>query len=72
MTDEELIRLINRALDLFSAEQKLDGPAALARELDVDPATIWRWRRAEIGKGCKKLIPLVDHAARTVPPVENV
>lgn len=50
--------LVNEALDQLMRRRNI-SVAALAAELDVDPATIWRWRQGDLGKAASILIPLV-------------
>lgn len=55
---ESAVILVNEALDSLMRRRKL-SVAALADELQVDPATIWRWRQGDLGKAASILIPLV-------------
>jgi transposase-like protein len=50
--------LVNEALDQLMRRRNI-GVAALAEELDIDPATLWRWRQGDLGKAASILIPLV-------------
>lgn len=54
----DLTTLINQALDRLKQRERLNE-TALAQRLDVDPATIWRWRRGEVGAAATVLLPLV-------------
>ena len=50
--------IINETLDRIQKRRNI-GVGALASELGVDPATIWRWRQGDIGKAAAILIPLI-------------
>jgi transcriptional regulator with XRE-family HTH domain len=50
--------LINETLDRIQERERLTDQA-LARKLDVDPATVWRWRNGDVGKAATILLPLV-------------
>ena len=52
--------IINETLDRIQERERLNDQA-LARKLDVDPATIWRWRNGDVGKAAVILLPLVIH-----------
>lgn len=56
MSDVRVI--VNETLDRIRARERL-SEEGLARKLDVDPATIYRWRRGDLGKAATTLIPLV-------------
>lgn len=50
--------IINEVLDRIQDRERLTDQA-LARKLQVDPATIWRWRNGDVGKAASILLPLV-------------
>ena len=50
--------IINETLDRLQERERLTDQA-LARKLDVDPATVWRWRNGDVGKAAAILLPLV-------------
>lgn len=56
MSDVRVI--VNETLDRIRARERL-SEEGLARRLEVDPATIYRWRRGDLGKAATTLIPLV-------------
>lgn len=61
--------IINETLDRIQERERLNDQA-LARRLDVDPATVWRWRNGDVGKAAAILLPLVVHEHRS--PVAEV
>lgn len=61
----DLRTIINDCLDRLQEREKLNE-TALAQRLDVDPATLWRWRRGEVGKSAEILIPII--VANTMAP----
>ena len=50
--------IVNTLLRQIQERENLNDEA-LARKLDVDPVTIYRWRKGGIGKAASILIPLV-------------
>jgi DNA-binding transcriptional regulator YiaG len=50
--------VVNETLDRIQQRERLNDQA-LARRLNVDPATIWRWRKGGLGKAAITLIPLL-------------
>lgn len=59
MSNEQVISLINGALDKLRQDQQLTE-SALATQLGVDASAVYRWRRGtRLGKIGRVLIPLV-------------
>lgn len=50
--------IVNTMLDRIQERERLTEQA-LARKLNVDPVTIYRWRKGDIGKAASILIPLM-------------
>jgi ribosome-binding protein aMBF1 (putative translation factor) len=66
-TDPETIELLNTILDTIRQEHGLTSDEALRQHLKVSDLTIYRWRRGEMGKSARVLIPLiVKHVEQTL------
>lgn len=58
-TDPQTVELVNTILDTIRQEQGLASDEALRKYLDVSDLTVYRWRRGEMGKSARVLIPLI-------------
>lgn len=64
MTTEQ----INELLDQMRLDLGLKSDAQLARYLDVQPITVWRWRQGNLDK-TKQLI--ISYLTNRTPAVES-
>lgn len=62
--------IINDTLDRIQERERLNDQA-LARRLEVDPVTVYRWRKGDVGKAASILIPLVVELRRTERTLEQ-
>lgn len=63
MTTVDLIDLINQLLNLVRTRYGLTSDEKLAQRLGVSSMAIYRWRRGQIDKSTRVLLPLVLHHA---------
>lgn len=63
----DVTEIVNATLDRVRYERKLNEEQ-LAAALDLDPTTLWRWRKGKsLGKLGTVLIPLIAQFAPKTP-----
>jgi|GEM_PF-5043376 len=66
LADAKTTELLNTVLNTIRAEHNLRSDEALRQHIGVSDLTIYRWRRGEMGKSARKLIPLIlEHVERS-------
>jgi transcriptional regulator with XRE-family HTH domain len=68
-TNKETASLVNQILDQLANAEGLTTERELARRIGVTEMSIFRWRRGEIGKAARLLLPLaIGQQPPAAPP----